>query len=324
MSLPSPPINVGIDVSKETLDIAVHETAAHWTSKHEFTEFPQLLKSLRAVAPTRIILEASGGVENLLVSYLATAGLPVIVINPRQVRDFARATGQLAKTDRLDAFVLARFGATLEPAVRQLKSAETQELEALVARRAQLVNMLTAERIRLQQAQQQRRQSIVSDLKAHISWLQKRLDKCERDLSQLLRSSPIWRATDERLQSVPGVGPITSLVLIAELPELGQLPDKQIVALCGLAPHARDSGKWHGKRTTRGGRARVRTALYMAALVATKHNLVIKSFYRRLLSAGKQKKVALTACMRKLLVILNAMFRNQTSWQPPRPAQELN
>jgi len=180
--------------------------------------------------------------------------------------------------------------------------------------------MLTAERVRLQQAQQQRRHSIVADLKAHISWLEKRLDKCEGDLSQLLRSSPLWRATDERLQSVPGVGPVTALVLIAELPELGQLPDKQIVALCGLAPHARDSGKWRGKRTTRGGRARVRTALYMAALVATKHNLVIKTFYRRLLRAGIEKKVALTACMRKLLVILNAMFRKQTSWQPTRLA----
>jgi transposase len=298
----------------------VHETETHWTSQHEFSEFPQLLKTLRALNPKRIIIEASGGLENLLVSQLATAGLPVIVINPRQVRDFARATGQLAKTDRIDALVLARFGATIAPDIRQLKSVETQELEALVARRAQLVNMLTAERVRLQQAQQQRRHSIVADLKAHIHWLEKRLDKCEGDLSQLLRSSPIWRANEERLRSVPGVGPVTSLVLIAELPELGQLPDKQIVALCGLAPHARDSGKWHGKRTTRGGRARVRTALYMAALVATKHNLVIKTFYQRLVKAGKEKKVALTACMRKLLVILNAMFRTQTSWQPPRLA----
>lgn len=320
MSSTSPTTNLGIDVSKATCEIAAHETGAHWNCSHEFTEFPALVKSLQALNPVRIIIEASGGVENLMVSYLAAAGLPVIVINPRQARDFARATGQLAKTDRIDAFVLARFGATLKPAVRQLKSAETRELEALVARRAQLVSMLTAERVRLQQAQQQRRHSIVSDLKAHISWLEKRLDKCEGDLSQMLRSSPIWRATDERLQSVPGVGPVTSLVLIAELPELGQLPDKQIVALCGLAPHARDSGKWHGKRTTRGGRARVRTALYMAALVATKHNLVIKTFYRRLLKAGKEKKVALTACMRKLLVILNAMFRNQTSLRPPRLA----
>ena len=316
MSLPLLSTNLGIDVSKETLDVAVLETETHWTSKHEFAEFPALVKSLAALKPVRIIIEASGGLENLLVSYLATSGLPVIVVNPRQVRDFARATGQLAKTDRLDAFVLARFGAALQPAVRQLKSAETQGLEALVARRAQLVNMLTAERIRLQQAQQQRRQSIVADLKAHINWLEKRLDKCQGDLSQLLRASPIWRANDKLLQSVPGVGPVTALVLIADLPELGQLPDKQIVALCGLAPHARDSGKWHGKRTTRGGRARVRATLYMAALVATKHNLVIKTFYRRLLSAGKEKKVALTACMRKLLVILNAMFRNQTSWQP--------
>lgn len=316
------PVNVGIDVSKETLDVAVHETETHWTSKHEFSEFPELLKSLQALNPTRIILEASGGVENLLVSYLAAAGLPIIVVNPRQVRDFARATGQLAKTDRLDAFVLARFGATIEPHVRQLKPAETQELEALVARRGQLVSMLTAERVRLQQAQQQRRQAIVVDLKAHISWLEKRLDKCEGDLSRLLCSSSVWRTSEERLRSVPGVGPVTTLVLIADLPELGQVPDKQIVALCGLAPHARDSGKCHGKRTTRGGRARVRTALYMAALVATRHNLVIKTFYRRLLRAGKEKKVALTACMRKLLVILNAMFRNQTSWQPPR-LQEL-
>ncbi|MGH8513634.1 MAG: IS110 family transposase, partial [Gammaproteobacteria bacterium] len=219
------------------------------------------LTRLREDVPALVVLEATGGYERAAVVALATARLPLVVANPRQVRDFARATGQLAKTDRIDAFVLARFGATIEPDIRQLKSAETQELEALVARRAQLVNMLTAERVRLQQAQQQRRHSIVADLKAHISWLEKRLDKCEGDLSQLLRSSSIWRASDERLQSVPGVGPVTALVLIAELPELGQLPDKQIVALCGLAPHARDSGKWHGKRTTRGGRARVRTAL---------------------------------------------------------------
>lgn len=318
MSSPSPEINIGIDISKETLEVAVHETNTHWTAKHEFTAFPEIIKALRSLTPTRIVLEASGGLENLLVSYLAAAGLPVIVINPRQARDFARAAGQLAKTDRLDAFVLARLGAALQPAVRQLKSAATQELEALVIRRAQLVEMLTAERLRLQQAQQQRRQAIIKDLKAHISWLQKRLDQCEEDLSQLLRASPLWRETDERLQSIPGVGPITSLVLIAELPELGQLSNKQIVALCGLAPHARDSGKWHGKRTTRGGRARVRATLYMATLVATKHNLVIKTFYRRLLQAGKHKKVALTACMRKLLVTLNAMFRNQTSWQPSR------
>lgn len=316
MSSPSPETNIGIDVSKETLDIAVHETNTHWTTQHEFTEFPKLIKQLHSLTPTRIILEASGGLENLLLSYLAMVGLPVIVVNPRQVRDFARATGQLAKTDRLDAFVLARLGAMLQPSVRQLKSAETRELEALVSRRTQLVEMLTAERLRLQQARQQRRSAIVVDLQAHISWLEKRLAKCESDLSQLLRSSPIWRETDQRLQSVPGVGRFTALVLIAELPELGHLTNKQIVALCGLAPHARDSGKWHGKRTTRGGRARVRAALYMAALVATKHNLVIKTFYRRLLHAGKQKKVALTACMRKLLVILNAMFRNQTSWQP--------
>lgn len=318
MSLPPPPLNLGIDVSKETLDIAAHETATHWTSRHDFTEFPQLLDKLRALRPARIIIEASGGIENLLVSYLAANGLPVIVINPRQARDFARATGQLAKTDRIDAFVLARLGATLEPAVRQLKSAETQELEALVARRAQLVQMLTAERVRLQQAQQQQRQAIVADLRAHISWLEKRLDKCEGDLSRRLRSSPIWREREQRLQSVPGIGPITALVLIAELPELGQLPDKQLAALCGLAPHARDSGKWHGKRSTRGGRARVRTALYMAALVGTRYNPVIKTFYQRLLKVGKEKKVALTACMRKLLVMLNAMFRNNSSWQPPR------
>lgn len=318
MTSPSPEINIGIDISKETLEVAVHESDAAWTSKHEFTEFPRLIESLRSLTPTRIVVEASGGLERLLVSCLATAGLPVLVINPRQARDFARAIGQLAKTDRLDAFVLARLGATLKPEVRPLKSAETQELEALVTRRAQLVEMLTAERFRLQQAQQQKRQSIIRDVKAHISWLHKRLDQCEHDLSQRLRSSPLWRETDERLQSMPGVGPITSLVLIAELPELGQLSNKQIVALCGLAPHARDSGKWHGKRTTRGGRARVRATLYMATLVATKYNLVIKAFYSRLLQAGKQKKVALTACMRKLLVILNAMFRNQTSWQPSR------
>ena len=309
-------INIGIDVSKETLDIAVHETQKCWTSKHEFTAFPALVRSLAELKPERIMVEATGGFEDLLVSSLVTAGLPVIVINPRQVRDFARATGELAKTDRIDALVLAQFGAVFQPRVRQPRSEETQELGALVARRSQIVSMISTEKTRLLQAKQQHRNAIAKDLKVHIEWLEKRLEKCERDLSKMIRESPVWREADDLLQSVPGIGPNTSRVLIADLPELGKLHNKQIVALCGLAPHAKDSGRKHGRRKISGGRSRVRTSLYMAALVATRHNDTIKSFYRRLLSAGKDKKLALTACMRKLLVILNAMFRNNTSWQP--------
>ena len=316
MSLPL--TNIGIDVAKATLDIAVHETQTHWTSRHELLEFPELAATLAALNPARIVLEASGGSEELLAGYLAAAGLPVIVINPRQVRDFAGAIGQRAKTDRIDALVLARFAAVVAPPIRPLKAQATQLLEQLVGRRDNLVQMLLAERLRLQQAQRRlHHKSIVADLKHHIKYLEKRLDQGDEEITKFVRSSPLWSETDKRLQSVPGVGPVTTRVLIAELPELGKLSHKEISGLCGLAPHARESGQWRGKRTTRGGRARVRTALYMAALVGTKHNSVLKGLYERLVKAGKAKKVALIACAHKLLITLNAMMKNKTAWNPP-------
>ena len=317
MSSP-PPTNVGIDVANATLDIAVHETQTHWTSRHDLLEFPELAAKLAALSPSRIVLEASGGCEELLAGYLAAAGLPVIVINPRQVRDFAGAIGQRAKTDRIDALVLARFAAVVAPPIRPLKAQETQLLEQQVARRDNLVQMLLAERLRLQQAQRRlHHKSIIADLQHHITYLEQRLDHVDEEITKFVRASPLWKETDKRLQTVPGVGPTTSRVLIAELPELGKLNHKEISGLCGLAPHARESGQWRGKRTTRGGRARVRTALYMAALVGAKHNPVLKDLYQRLVKAGKAKKVALIACAHKLLVMLNAMMKNNTTWNPP-------
>ena len=317
MSLPESVSNIGIDVSKASLDVAVHETGSQWSCRNELLALPELTEKLRALKPKRILLEASGGAEALLAAHLGAAGLPVIVINPRQVRDFAGAIGQRAKTDRIDALVLARFAAQVQPPLRPLKPVETELLEQLVGRRDHLVQMHISERLRLQQAERQlHHRTIVAGLKDHLKYLEKRIEQVEREITKFIRSSPLWTETDKRHQSVPGVGPVTSRVLIAELPELGKLDHKEIASLCGLAPHARDSGKFHGKRTIRGGRARVRTALYMAALAATRHNPQIKLFYERLLKAGKEKKVALIACAHKLLITLNAMAKNNTAWQP--------
>jgi transposase len=312
---PATTTHIGIDVSERTLDIGVHESGVHWVCEHKRAAFPALIKQLKKLRPERIIVEASGGYERILVTRLAAAGLPVIVVNPAQVRHFARATGRLAKTDRIDALLLSRFGATLKPLVRPLKSAETQAFEHLLARRDQLVEMLTTERIRLKQAQRQEWPGLVlKDLREHIGELEKRLAQSEGELSATLQSSPLWRVNDELLRSVPGVGHVTSRVLLAHLPELGQGDVKQLAGLCGLAPHARESGHWTGKRSIKGGRSRVRTALYMAALVASRTNPVFIEFYQRLLAAGKEKKVALMACARKLLVILHAMVKQQIPW----------
>ena len=257
-----------------------------------------------------MVLEASGGLELPLVTALAATSLPVVVVNPRQVRDFARATGRLAKTDSLDAAVLAHFAEAVRPPLRPLRDAETQVLSSLVARRQQVMTMLVAERNRLSSAAMAVRPSI----EAHIAWLKQQLDDLDQGLRQALRQSPVWREKDDLLRSVPGIGNQISLTLLAYLPELGTLNRRQIAALVGVAPFNRDSGTLRGKRTVWGGRARVRTALYMGALVASRFNPVIRDFYQRLLSAGKPKKLALTACMRKLLIILNSMTKNGSSW----------
>lgn len=305
---------VGVDVSKATLDVAVRPADAQRSFPNDEMGIRALITELRALAPTQVVLEATGGYEVPVVSACAAAGLPVIVVNPRAVRAFARATGQLAKTDQLDAAILARFAEQVRPAPRPLADAEQQELEALLTRRRQLIDMLTAEKNRLQQVFVARGARVRKSLEAHIAYLTKELGRAEKDLGELVRKSPVWREKDDLLQSAPGVGPVLSRTLLASLPELGTLDRKQIAALVGVAPLNRDSGTLRGRRMVHGGRAAVRTALYMGALVATRRNPVIRAFYQRLVAAGKPKKVALTACMRKLLIILNAMVRQQAPW----------
>ena len=259
-----------------------------------------------------MVLEATGGLEVPLASALAAAALPVAVVNPRQVRDFAKATGRLAKTDALDAQVLAHFAEAVRPAIRQLRDADTQELNAMTTRRNQVMTMLVAERNRLGRALP----AVPASIQAHIAWLEQELKDLDDGLRQTLRRSPAWREKDDLLPSVPGVGEQLSVSLLAYLPELGTLNRKQIAALVGVAPINRDSGTMRGRRGVWGGRARVRMVLYMGALVASRHNPVIRQFYQRLLAAGKSKKVALTACMRKLLVILNGMVKSGQRWNP--------
>lgn len=302
---------IGIDVAKAQVDIAVRPTGETWTSPTDEAGLAALVQRLQPVRPTLIVLEATGGWEIPVAGALATAGLPVAVVNPRQVRAFAKATGRLAKTDRLDAQVLAQFAEAVRPTPRPLPDATAQELSAVLARRRQLIEMLTAEKHRLSHALAR----VQPDIRAHIAWLEKRLARADDDLATLIRTSPLWREQDDLLQSVPGVGPVLATTLLAELPELGTLSRQQVAALVGVAPLNHDSGTFRGKRRIWGGRATVRTALYMGALVATRCNPVLKAFYHRLLAAGKAKKVALVACMRKLLTMLNAMLKHRTPWR---------
>lgn len=305
---------IGIDVAKAQLDFACQPSGETGTVPNDDGGIGVLVARLQEHQPTLIVLEATGGYEAAVVAALGTAGLPLVVANPRQVRDFARATGQLAKTDALDAQILALFAERVRPAPRPLPDEAARALDALLTRRRQLVEMLTAERNRLLVA----RTTVRRDLQQHIRFLERRLREADDDLHTAVKTSPLWRVKDDLLQSVPGVGRVVSLTLLAELPELGRLSHKEIAALVGVAPLNRDSGTLRGKRLVYGGRAPVRAALYMAALVASKCNPVIRAFYLRLRAAGKPAKVALTACMRKLLIILNAIARNGTPWQPPR------
>jgi transposase len=310
-AMTAPPVFVGVDVSKAQLDIALRPED-QWQVPHTEAGIDQLIDRLRRVAPTLIVLEATGGLEVPLTSALATAGLPVVVVNPRQIRDFAKASGKLAKTDTLDAQLLAHFAEVMRPAPRPLPDDQAHALAALLTRRRQLIEMLVAEKNRLAGA----RPAIRKSVQAHITWLEHALAQTDTDLTQAIRQSPVWQEKENLLRSVPGVGPVLSTTLLANLPELGTLTRHQIAALVGVAPLNRDSGTLRGKRTVWGGRAHVRTALYMGTLVATRFNPVIKAFYQRLCAAGKAKKVALTACMRKLLTILNAMVRHRTPWHP--------
>ena len=306
----SPLVFVGIDVSLTRLDIALRPGASS-SHPHDESAIAAVVEQLRALSPTLIVLEATGGMEIPLTSALATAGLPVVVVNPRQVRDFAKASGHLAKTDALDAQVLAQFAEVMRPQLRPLPDAETRALAALLTRRRQLVEMLTAEKNRLLRAAAPIRKRV----RAHIAWLERELEHTNTELAEAIRHSSVWREKDELLQSVPGVGPVLTSTLLASLPELGTLTNKQIAALVGIAPLNRDSGTLRGRRTVWGGRAQVRAVLYMGAMVAARFNPVIRTFYQRLQRAGKAKKVALTACMRKLLTILNAMLKHRTPWR---------
>ena len=304
-------IHVGIDVAKDRLDVAQRPGTEAWGVTNDERGIADLVAHLRALRPALVVLEATGGIELPVVGALAAARLPVVVVNPRQTREFARATGRLAKTDAIDAQVLAQFAEAVRPALRPLPDAATHQLSSLVARRRQVIVMLTAEKNRLRTAAP----AVRDHINEHILWLERSLSDLDSELGQVIHSSDIWRAQDNLLQSAPGVGPVLSTTLLAELPELGSLNRKEIAALVGVAPLNRDSGTLRGRRTVWGGRSQVRTALYMAALAATRFNPVIRAFYERLQTAGKPKKVALTACMRKLLTILNAMMRHQTPWQ---------
>jgi transposase len=300
----------GIDVSKAELELAVGEQA--WSVPNDVAGIEALVDRLRERSPELVVLEATGGHETAAVAALAQAGLPVVVANPRQVRDFGRATGQLAKTDRIDARVLAQFAERVRPEVRPLPDADAQALQALLARRRQLIGMMVAEKNRLKTATT----AVAKGIRKHIEWLKRQLKSVDSDLDTRIKKSPVWRAKEDLLRSVPGIGPVASRTLIGELPELGRLNRKQIAALAGVAPLNRDSGTLRGKRMVWGGRRSVRVALYMAALTASQCNPVIREFYERLRARGKPPKVALTACMRKLLVILNAMARDGVAWNP--------
>jgi transposase len=305
---------VGIDVAKAELVVATRPAGERWTVENDERGVRTLVERVRRDGATLIVLEATGGYELLCVAALAAANLPVVVVNPRQVRDFAKATGQLAKTDRIDADILALFAERVRPAVWALPDADAQELDALLARRRQLLEMLQAERNRLGQVFGRGKAPVKKSLKAHIGYLERELRMTDSDLGDMVRRSPAWRERDDLLQSVPGVGPVMSLTLLADLPELGALSRREIAKLVGVAPLSRDSGTLRGRRFVQGGRASVRAVLYMAALVATKRNGVIRAFYTRLLAAGKPKKLALVACMRKLLTILNTMVRTGERW----------
>jgi transposase len=308
------PVFVGIDVAKAYLDVAARPGPALGRVANDEPGIMQLIEQLLGLRPTLIVLEATGGLEGPVVAALAAVGLAVAVINPRQVRDFAKATGHLAKTDALDAQLLAHFAAVIQPAPRALPDVERQALAALLTRRRQVLEMLVAEQQRLGTAPLALRPRI----EAHIAWLRQERDDLDTELRQQIQQSPAWRADDEVLQSVPGVGPVLATTLIADLPELGQLDRKQIAALVGVAPFNCESGILRGRRIIWGGRGQVRAALWMGTLVAVRYNPVLRACYARLLAAGKPKKVALTACMHKLLTILNALLRRRTRWDPSR------
>ena len=302
---------IGIDVSNESLDVAARPTGEFWSVSNTDKGVLGIVARLEPFSPEMIVVEATGGLEALVVTALASAGLPVVAVNPRQVRNFAKATGRLAKTDKIDAHVIAHFGEAVRPDIRPVKDKGLQELTELITRRRQIIDMLTAEKNRLKRASKQ----VAKDIEAHVAWLKKRLDRTDAELLKRIKKNPLWHEKDVICRSVPGVGPVLSMSLLANLPELGKVSPRQISALVGVAPFNHDSGKYHGRRIVWGGRANVRAVLYMAALVAVRFNPRIKAFYEKLINNGKKPKVAITACMHKLLIILNAMVRDGTTWR---------
>ncbi len=307
-------IIVGIDVSKARLDYAYWGETTSWQVTNDAEGIAALVKEMKARQVSLVVLEATGGLEKGVVTALLQAGVPTAVANPRQVRDFAKGLGKLAKTDTIDCQTLAQFGQTVHPRVHVLADEQAQALAAIVARRQQVVEMLTSERNRLAQVHASQR----GHLQTHIDWLKAEVERLNDELDQFIQNTPLWKARDEQLQSAPGVGRGLSSALIVGVPELGTLNRKKIAALVGVAPFNRDSGKYRGRRMICGGREQVRTTLYMGTLSATRFNPIIRSFYNRLIKAGKPFKVAMVACMRKLLTILNAMVKNGTFWIDPK------
>jgi transposase len=301
---------VGIDVSKAQLDVVHSPSGKAWGFANDQPGHLLVVERLAEIKPLLVVLEATGGLEVPMAAALAEANLPVAVVNPRQMRDFARAIGKLAKTDRIDAKVIARFAEVVRPEPRPLPDEASRALGELMARRRQLVEMLVAEKNRLHTASAKLREPIGE----HIDWLEQAIGEIDRQVADLVKASPLWRERDTLLRSVPGIGSVISATLLVEVPELGALTRQEVAALVGVAPFNRDSGRYQGKRKISGGRAPARTALYMAALVATRFNPAIRQFYQRLLEAGKLKKVALVACMRKLLTIVNAMLKHNQPW----------
>ena len=304
---------VGIDVSKSTLDVCIEPAVQTLHVTYDEAGIKQIVVRLKEVNPTLIVMEATGGLEVRIASELAGKGLPVAIINPRQARDFAKATGQLAKTDKVDAAMLAAFAQAIRPQARPLKDADTRALDDMVSRRRQLIDMRVQETLRLGTAASK---PLGKSLNKHIVWLDKRIAEIDTDLTSRLRKSDVWRTKDDLLRGIPGVGAVTTLTMLAKCPELGKLNRREIAALIGIAPLANDSGKHRGKRFIWGGRADVRAVLYMATVSAISHNEAIKAFADRLKKAGKPPKVVIVACMRKLLTMMNSMLKNNTPWNP--------
>jgi transposase len=304
------PNYVGVDVAKDSMEVTVHEGKEHWVYANDENGLIKFLSKMKRLSPALIVLEATGGYEITIAGELQSRGFPMAVVNPRHIRDFAKSLGILAKTDYLDAKVIARYAATVQPPPRLLPDEESQRLGAIMMRRRQIVGMLTSEKNRLQQAAPAVRERI----KQHINWLKEELDDINKELKQLVEDNPEWKEKSEIMQSIPGVGPNLAITLLSDFPELGNLNRKQIAALGGVAPFNRDSGTLRGKRTVWGGREVVRSATYMSTFVAIRFNPLLKAFFERLIVAGKPYKVAIVACMRKLLCILNAMLKNRTSW----------